>query len=70
MKKSFLNQNFDAVYSIFLLFNKDDQTMIAGTQRMPMPGSPAFAYIPVLKDFEKIESSQVLAIISIKQYKT
>lgn len=70
MTKTFLHQNFSATFKLFLLFNKDGETLLAATQRMPTIQESAYAYIPAKEDFEKVTADAVVAIISHFTIKT
>jgi hypothetical protein len=80
MTKSFLSQNFSAVYNYGLLLNRNGITIVAGSQRLPYKNESTFAYLPfpgndtngqpLAADFEKINEPEVVAIITNVKFKT
>jgi len=68
-----LKKKYSAIFQFHFLISDPDHpgcTLLAGTQHRPTAGSQAFAYVPQLDDFMKIDEKMILSQVRLKTIKS
>lgn len=65
-----LAKGYAAIFPVHILYNSNNRTLLAGTQRKPTPGGSCFAFVPVFDDFKKIQDESIVAVIRIVNVKS